>query len=343
LTPEQYRRVLKLFQAAVDLDPRGRAAFLAEACVGEDDLRRNVEAMLGADAKPGGLLELSSGDLAADLLVQLAEARVSAGTLLGPYRIDRWLGAGGTAQVFEAEDTRLGRKVAVKVCAERFSGRFKREARAISALNHPTICAVYDIGSDYLVTELVEGETLRQWFQHALPLEQGLDIAKQVLKALSVAHRAGIVHRDLKPENVMVRFDGYVKVLDFGLAKWVQGDGLLQKDGSVSADASLPGQLVGTVAYMSPEQIEGRPLDQRSDLFAFGTVLYEMLTGRHPWVCRRPSTRSTRSCIPSRRRSRRRRPSPRNWPPSRAGCCARTGPGAIRRPRRCWTFSRDGP
>ncbi len=283
MTPERYRRVLDLFQAAVALDAPSRAAYLAGACVAEDDLREQVEAMLAADARPGGLLEPLSGHLAADLLNQLAGPDVPAGTLMGPYRIERALGAGGTARVFQAEDTRLGRKVAVKVCAERFSGRFTREARAISSLNHPNVCALFDLGADYLVTELVEGETLREWFQRALPLERGVEVARQVLEALGAAHRAGIVHRDLKPENIMVRFDGYVKVLDFGLAKWIDGEGLLQKDGTLSADTSLPGQLVGTVAYMSPEQIEGRPIDQRSDLFAFGTVLYEVLTGRHPW------------------------------------------------------------
>jgi serine/threonine protein kinase len=283
MTPERYRRVLELFHAAVALDAGSRVAYLTGACAGEDGLREEVEAMLDADARPGGLLERSSGDLAAELLNHFGGEHVSAGTLLGPYRVERWLGAGGTAHVFQAEDTRLGRKVAVKVCAERFSGRFKREARVTSTLNHPNVCALYDIGTDYLVTELVEGETLREWFQRALPLERGVEIAKQVLEALGAAHRAGIVHRDLKPENIMVRFDGCVKVLDFGLAKWIQGDGLLQRDGTLSAEASLPGQLVGTVAYMSPEQIEGRAIDQRSDLFAFGTVLYEMLTGRHPW------------------------------------------------------------
>jgi serine/threonine protein kinase len=295
MTPERYRRILEIFQAATDVDPRDRVAFLADTCAGDDSLNRDVQAMLRADARSGGLLDRSSGDLAADVLVNLAGEVVSAGTLLGPYCIEKWLAAGGSAHVFRAEDTRLGRKVAVKVCVERFSGRFKREARAISTLNHPNICALYDIGPDYLVTELVEGETLREWLQRAMPLESGLDIARQVLEALCAAHRAGIVHRDLKPENVMVRSDGCVKVLDFGLAKWVRGEGLLHKNGSVSAETSLPGQLVGTIAYMSPEQIEGRPLDQRSDLFAFGTVLYELLTGRHPW--RRPSPVDTLHAI----------------------------------------------
>lgn len=283
MTPERYRRVLEVFHGVVALDPGSRAAYLTQACAGEDDLREDVEVMLVADARPGGLLERTSGDLAVDLLNELAGDDVPMGTLMGPYRIERFLGAGGTARVFQAVDTRLGRKVAVKVCAERFAGRFKREARAISSLNHPNVCALYDIGADYMVTELVEGETLRDWFQRALPLERGVEIAKQVLEALGAAHRAGIVHRDLKPENIMVRVDGSVKVLDFGLAKWVQGEGLLRKDGTISDDASVPGQLVGTVAYMSPEQVEGRAVDQRSDLFAFGTLLYEMLTGRHPW------------------------------------------------------------
>ena len=226
MTPERYRQINEIFRAASDREPTARAKFLGEACTGDSDLQQQVEAMLSADVRSGGFLEQPPGDLAADLLDDATETQASPGTLLGPYRIEKLLAAGGMARVFQAVDTRLGRKVAIKVCAEQFSGRFKREARAISLLSHPHVCTLHDVGPNYLVMELVEGETLRDWFQHAHPLEQGVDVAKQVLDALGAAHRAGLVHRDLKPENIMVRFDGFAKVLDFGLAKMIPAWGV---------------------------------------------------------------------------------------------------------------------
>jgi eukaryotic-like serine/threonine-protein kinase len=259
MTPERYRQIYELFKAASDSDPRARPEFFGGGMCRDNELRREVEAMLSADAQPDGFLEQPPGDLAADFLEDVTQTQVGPGALLGSYRIERLLGAGGMAQVFSAVDTRLGRKVAVKICAEQFSRPFKREARAIAVLNHPHICNLYDVGPNYLVTELVEGETLRDWFQRALPLSQGLDVARQILQALSEPHRTGIVHRDLKPENIMIRFDGHVKVLDFGLAKMVPASGL---DTAVSA-GSVPGQILGTVAYMSPEQIRGEEVDQR--------------------------------------------------------------------------------
>lgn len=216
--------------------------------------------------------------------------RLAAGSQLGPYQIHSLLGSGGMGQVYKAFDARLGRDVAIKVAAERFSERFDREVRLVASLNHPNICTVYDVGPNYLVMELVDGKTLREWFPGALPVERSLGIARQVLEALSTAHRAGVVHRDLKPENVMVRADGYVKVLDFGLAKWLPTDAPLQAE-RTTMHVTQPGQILGTVAYMSPEQIQGRDVDARSDLFAFGILLYEMLTGRHPWP--RPSAVDT--------------------------------------------------
>ena len=197
-------------------------------------------------------------------------------------------------QVYKAFDARLGRDVAIKVAAERFSERFDREVRAVASLNHPNICTVYDVGPNYLVMELVDGKTLREWFRGALPVERGLGIARQVLEALGAAHRAGVVHRDLKPENVMVRADGYVKVLDFGLAKWLPTTAPLQAE-RTTMHVTQPGQILGTVAYMSPEQIQGQDVDARSDLFAFGILLYEMLSGRHPWS--RPSAVDTLHAI----------------------------------------------
>jgi non-specific serine/threonine protein kinase len=214
------------------------------------------------------------------------------GSQLGPYQILGLLGAGGMGQVYKAFDPRLGRDIAIKVAAERFSERFEGEVRVVATLNHPNICTLHDVGPNYLVMELVEGETLREWCRRAQPVERSLEIARQVLEALRAAHRAGIVHRDLKPENVMVRLDGYVKVLDFGLAMRMPSAPVLQAESAATLDVtlrlSLPGQILGTVAYMSPEQIQGQEVDQRSDLFAFGIMFHEMLAGQHPWPRRSP-------------------------------------------------------
>jgi len=209
------------------------------------------------------------------------------GSQLGPYQILGLLGAGGMGQIHRAFDARLGREVAIKVAEEQFSERFDREVRVIAALNHPNICTVHDVGANYLVMELVDGETLRTVVERGIPLDRTVTIARQMLEAIGAAHRAGVIHRDLKPENVMIRFDGYVKVLDFGVAKWLptRGD---RGNGSANSDISRTGQSVGTLAYMSPEQIQGDVVDSRSDLFALGIILHEMLTGRHPWVRRTP-------------------------------------------------------
>jgi serine/threonine-protein kinase len=217
------------------------------------------------------------------------------GSSLGPYQILSRLGAGGMGQIYKAFDARLGREVAIKVAEEQFSERFDREVRAIAALNHPNICTVHDVGANYLVMELVDGDTLRMSVERGLPLDRTLTIARQVLQAIGAAHRAGVIHRDLKPENVMVRVDGYVKVLDFGLAKWLPSARGDPGQGSESRALSRTGQIVGTLAYMSPEQIQGDVVDSRSDLFAFGIILHEMLTGRHPWV--RPTSVATMYAI----------------------------------------------
>jgi serine/threonine protein kinase len=202
---------------------------------------------------------------------------VSAGKRLGPYEIVAPLGAGGMGQVFKARDTRLGRAVAIKISKHEFDGRFEREARAISALNHPHICTLYDVGPNYLVMELVEGETLAARIrQGPLPIEAVLCYGVQIAGALAAAHAQGLIHRDLKPGNVMVTRVG-VKVLDFGLAKFA---------GAVAAAAhaqevlTVEEAVVGTPAYMSPEQARGEELDERSDIFSLGCVLYAAATGR---------------------------------------------------------------
>jgi serine/threonine protein kinase len=193
------------------------------------------------------------------------------GTRLGSYEILNPLGAGGMGEVYKATDTRLGRTVAIKILREKHSERFEREARAIAALNHPHICTLYDIGPDYLVMEYVEGSAL----SGPLKPEDALRLALQITQALEAAHRKGIIHRDLKPGNILVT-DAGVKLLDFGLAKLLQES---NPDGDTVTQTQA-GTILGTAAYMSPEQAEGKTVDARSDVFSFGLVLYEMLSGR---------------------------------------------------------------
>jgi TolB-like protein/Flp pilus assembly protein TadD/predicted Ser/Thr protein kinase len=281
MNSERWRRLEQLYHAALELEPARRDSFLADECREDSDLRREVESLLTQTGSSSALVDHSAWAAVGKLKAE-TRREWKPGETLGPYKVLKLLGQGGMGAVYRAIDTRLDREVAVKICDERFSGRFERELRAISALNHPNICTLYDAGPDYLVMELIEGDTLRDLLQRGLPPDSGLNIAKQVLSALGAAHAAGIVHRDLKPANIMVRVDGYVKVLDFGLAKRIPS-GTAGGDLTAGLDISLPGQMLGTVAYMSPEQIAGETVDQRSDLFAFGILLYEMLTGQHPW------------------------------------------------------------
>jgi eukaryotic-like serine/threonine-protein kinase len=202
------------------------------------------------------------------------------GDALGPYRVDALIGKGGMGEVYKGTDTRLGRPVAIKVSAREFTDRFEREAHAISALNHPNICTLYDVGPNYLVMEFVEGDTLSHLIKRGpMPLEQVLQYAIQIADALSAAHSKGVIHRDLKPGNVIVTRSG-VKVLDFGLAKVAPGSGGDPENSPTISIATQAGIILGTLHYMSPEQAEGKEADERSDIFSFGAVLYEMLTGR---------------------------------------------------------------
>src|ERR1035438_5775110 len=201
---------------------------------------------------------------------------LSTGTRLGPYEILSPIGAGGMGEVYKARDTRLNRDVAIKVSGARFSDRFEREAHSIAALNHPNICTLHDVGPNYLVMELVDGLTLADRIKEgAVPLDEAVVIAAQIAEALAAAHEKGIVHRDLKPANVKVTPQGAVKVLDFGLAAVLPGS----TPAADPTSLSTAGVILGTAAYMSPEQARGKPVDQRADIWAFGVVLYEMLTG----------------------------------------------------------------
>ncbi len=206
------------------------------------------------------------------------------GDKLGPYEIRSAIGRGGMGEVYRAHDPRLQRDVAIKVSAERFSERFEREARAVAALNHPNICQIYDVGSNYLVMELIDGPTLRDRIDAGtLSFDEAMQISKQIAQALAAAHEKLITHRDLKPGNVIVKDDGTVKVLDFGLAKIGNPPSTGHVDDSSTQSISLTqkGLILGTAAYMSPEQARGKPVDARTDIWAFGVVLFEMLTGRH--------------------------------------------------------------
>lgn len=208
----------------------------------------------------------------------LQNASLQPGARLGPYEIEAQLGEGGMGEVWKARDTRLGRTVAIKVSKTEFSQRFEREARAVAGLNHPHICTLYDVGPNYFVMEYIDGKPLQQVIpRKGLTLSQVLNYASQVADALAAAHAAGIVHRDLKPGNIMITSEGRVKVVDFGLARVSPSDSFSPDDATVVETAE--GVIAGTVSYMSPEQAQGRPVDARSDIFSFGAVVYEMLTG----------------------------------------------------------------
>ena len=206
------------------------------------------------------------------------------GDRLGPYEITASIGKGGMGEVYRAHDSRLGRDVAIKVSAEKFSERFEREARAIAALNHPNICTLYDVGPNYLVMELVEGPTLAERIKEsAVPLEEALKIAQQIGAALECAHEIPIIHRDLKPANIKIKPDGVVKVLDFGLAK-MGADAPADSDATITLGATQPGAILGTPAYMAPEQARGKPITKSADIWAFGVIFHEMLTGERTFA-----------------------------------------------------------
>jgi serine/threonine protein kinase/Tol biopolymer transport system component len=279
---ERWRRVEELFHASLDRGPQARQAFLDVACGGDTDLRGQVELLLVKEEEAGSFLETP-------VLRDVTATEVLPGRQFGPYRIVSPLGAGGMGEVYRAHDSKLGRDVAIKTLPPEFArnpdrlARFRREARTLASLNHPNIAAIYGLeesgGMDCLVLELVEGETLHG----PLPVEQALNYARQVAEALEAAHAKGIIHRDLKPANVKVTPQGRVKVLDFGLAKAIWGPEQskdLSQPATVTGTETLAGHIVGTPGYMSPEQARGKEVDERADIWAFGCLLYQLLSGK---------------------------------------------------------------
>jgi len=290
---DRYRRIDEIFQAALELEPRERTSYISEACSGDAALLKEVECLLASDGQQWELIGTPAFEMVAPLLAKDQPA-LEAGDSIGHYQVVSLLGVGGMGQVYLAEDAKLRRKVALKLLPASYTRdesrlrRFQQEARAASALNHPNILTIHELGEvngeQFIATEFVEGETLRERLQRApLNLAETLDVAVQIAGALAAAHKAGIVHRDIKPENIMLRHDGYVKVLDFGLAKLTeQQEPATQTAATENVDISS-GLVMGTVKYMSPEQAGGRQVDPRSDIFSFGVVLYEMIAGRPPF------------------------------------------------------------
>lgn len=295
MTPARWQQVKELFASAVELSPSERAVFLAQAC-DDDELRREVETLLASDAP--SLMETPAVAMVAESLVS-ASSELSAGQFVGPYQIVKAIRGGGMGEVYLARDPRLDRFIVLKLLPpyfardEQFVRRFAQEARAASALNHPNICIIYEIGKsvdgrDFIVMEHIAGRTLRDRIaQQPLSIEEALGVAIQVADALTAAHSTGIVHRDIKPENIMLRDDGYVKVLDFGLAKFQpRSDQESDHDARTLPKLTEPGTRMGTVQYMSPEQLCELTVDQRTDIWSLGVVLHEMVTGRTPFAAK---------------------------------------------------------
>ena len=287
---ERWQQIDELFDAVREIPSERRKDFLSEKSGGDEDLKREVLSLLEAEKQSDKFLENSAMNVAAKNLA--GENNVDArgdflNRQIGTYKIENMLGAGGMGEVYLAQDSKLNRKVALKILPAEFVSdterlkRFEIEARAVSALNHPNIVTIYDVGKaggvSYISTEFVEGKTLRELIGSNLKLKEVLAIISQAAEALAAAHNAGVVHRDIKPENIMVRPDGYVKVLDFGLAK------LSETNQQNASSHTVKGAVMGTLAYMSPEQASGEPVGNCADVWSLGVVLYEMLTGKSPF------------------------------------------------------------
>ena len=299
MTPERWRQIEELYHAALEHSPDERTAFLHQACAGDEEMRREIASLLASHDQASSFIEAPPDDVVAGMMAE-EQIRSMIGRTFGHYRINALLGMGGMGEVYLAEDEQLGRKAAIKLLPQQFMldrervQRFKQEARAVSALNHPNIVTIYEIGQaeglHFIATEFIDGRTLRRMIaagETKIPV--AIEIAAQIASALAAAHKAGIAHRDIKPENIMVRRDGYVKVLDFGLAKLIELPSAMQTtigDGETITEEQVrtnTGNVIGTPRYMSPEQICGQEIDGRSDIFNLGLLLYEMITGHGPF------------------------------------------------------------
>ena len=299
--PTRWQLIEDIFHTALKRAPHDRARFLQHVCQEDETLRRQVESLLAAEGQKGDFLDSEAIRDTAKILVERGAFSL-VGNQVAHYQVLSLLGAGGMGEVYLAKDTKLSRKVALKLLPAQFGQdqervrRFEREARAASALNHPNIITIYEIGESddlhFIVTEYVEGHTLRQLMATArMPAEQTIDILKQIARALAAAHQADILHRDIKPENVMVRPDGLVKVLDFGLARISKRVAPSLDSQTLAQDRTLtiPGAVMGTIGYMSPEQARGLTLDTRTDIFSLGVIFYELLSGHVPFSGATPS------------------------------------------------------
>ena len=292
---ERLKQVEEIYHAALEVSPDERQAFFKESCGADENLRREVESLLSFENTSDSLIDTPLKSLVAEMLY--GRTKNLKGKKLGHYKILSLLGKGGMGAVYLAEDSKLDRKIAVKLLSKEFGrdtdklNRFIREAKAASALNHPNILTVYEIGEvggiNYIATEFIDGKVLSQHnSKEKITLESVLDISIQIVSALQTAHEAGIVHRDIKPDNLMIRRDGIVKVLDFGLAKLSEKQSANESDSEAAKIAKAttnPGMIMGTPNYMSPEQARGKGITHQTDIFSFGIVLYEMLSGKLPF------------------------------------------------------------
>ena len=282
MNPERWEKVREVLAQALEVAPEKRTLFLDDACESDPSLRSEVESLLSSDGNaPSSFLQFPP----------VSPAALTKGTKLGDYEIISLVGSGGMGEVYRARDTKLKRDVAIKVLPAYWSRdlerleRFELEARAAAALNHPNITSIFHVGqrdgTPYIVTELLQGETLRDHLRKGqMRLHEALDYGAEIARGLGAAHDAGVIHRDLKPENIFVTKDGRIKLLDFGLAKFQAAKSAKPEDPTVIPRQTNPGQVLGTVGYMSPEQVRGQSTDARTDIFAVGAVLYEMLTGK---------------------------------------------------------------
>src|SRR5262249_49092555 len=293
MNSERFREIERIYHEALEQDPVQRESFVGQACGSDDELRQEVLALLG-QPQEGEKLDQLAWQAGAHLLNDTIAFELKAGTAIGPYRTESFLGAGGMSEVYRAVDTRLNRTVAIKFLSERLADesgrrRFQQEAKTASSLNHPHILTVFEAGESdgrqYLVLEFADAGTLRSWLESKKPSWRPIvNLLIGVADGLACAHAAGILHRDIKPDNILVLANGYAKLADFGLAKLLEQRGDSAQDPKLAA-VSTPGLVIGTIAYMSPEQASGLPVDARGDIFSFGVVLFEALAGRRPFEC----------------------------------------------------------